>query len=1140
MKRCAPALSPRPVARWRRAGAIAVAVGFLSAPPHSFPARAAPGSPAPPAISNQGAALAAAPKVISNLDTALTLNLQQAELRQPVKVLATVTYCHPQWHMMFVQGGDLGTFLKVPIGAPSLRPGDVVEIEASTTSAHGYPELQIKSLKPTGQRQPLTPKPWGLEDILNGRASGQWLQIDGRVMAVFPRDERLFIQTAVGPANLTVYLLNWRPAEVRHWLDAEVRITGVLSVQFDDQGRRNGVALLAQEPEQVQVLRSAATDLLDMPVTSIDRLTVSKERKTPQRVHVQGVLEQGPDGAAVAVRDRTGLIQIQCSYKPGLRPDTGVDVFGYLTMADGTLILKDAAVLPTGSVSVPVNVTAQTSSNIQASLPVLATARAIRRLDKSEAARRCPVSMEGVVTFCDPRWRSVFVQDATGGIYVTPASGRMHIRPGERVRMRGFTTTGDYAATVCEATFEVLGEAPMPAAARVGLEELLTARYDCRWVEIRGVVQSAIEKDRHCWLQVMTMQGQVPVLLGPSLTLSQMEQLVGARVTLRGVAGGQYSPQGQIVAFRLHVPDETAILVDEAAPANPFAIPTERITDLSSYQSEPDVAHRIKIAGRVTSVGWDQTISLQDETGGVLVHLARYDRLPRLGEQVEILGYPAAGEFSMTLNEAWSRIAGPGGEPPARRMTAGEILTNEPDAELVQLDARVIQDTELRPAQVLMLQAGAVVFEAILPRDFRAKSEEKLEANTRLRVTAVCLLKGGRWGQAKTFDLRVREASDLKVLSRPPWWNLRRLLLTLAITGALGAVGLVWGFWLAKSNRLLREQIHERERAETALQRAHAQLRSANDNLERRVAERTLELREQIEARDKAHEELAAAQKDLLEASREAGMAELATGVLHNVGNVLNSLNVSTTIIREKLRHSEFLILGKVRDLLQQHEGDLASFLTTDPKGKLVPGFIIKLADNIDRELSLLQTEHEHLASNVEHIKEIVAVQQSYARISGSHEPLSVSSLLDDALQINRAVFERDGIQVLRDYSDVPLVTVDKHKVLQILVNLITNAKHALDESQRPDRRLTLKTAMNGNRCVKVTVSDNGIGIPPENLPRVFTHGFTTRKTGHGFGLYSGASAAKEMGGRLTAHSDGAGKGATFILELPLDRQNGN
>jgi C4-dicarboxylate-specific signal transduction histidine kinase len=345
---------------------------------------------------------------------------------------------------------------------------------------------------------------------------------------------------------------------------------------------------------------------------------------------------------------------------------------------------------------------------------------------------------------------------------------------------------------------------------------------------------------------------------------------------------------------------------------------------------------------------------------------------------------------------------------------------------------------------------------------------------------------------------------------------------------------------VAERTRELEQKIVEHQQAEEALRVTKQSLQKAHDDLEVRVIERTRELQEQVTAREKAHAELAAAQKDLIKASREAGVAEVATGVLHNIGNVLNSVNVSNNIIQEKLRGSKVLTLGKVRDLLQQHEADLPAFLTADPKGKLVPGFIIQLANNLDHELSLLQAEHQQLTSNVEHIKEIVAMQQTYARVSGSRETLSIASLVDDALQINSDGFERHGIQVVRDYSDVPPVTVDKHKVLQILVNLITNAKYALDESRRPERQLTLKIGTNGNNRLKVAVSDNGIGISPENLTRLFSYGFTTRKTGHGFGLHSGANTAKELGGQLTAHSEGVGKGATFVLEIPLDDEKAN
>jgi signal transduction histidine kinase len=278
--------------------------------------------------------------------------------------------------------------------------------------------------------------------------------------------------------------------------------------------------------------------------------------------------------------------------------------------------------------------------------------------------------------------------------------------------------------------------------------------------------------------------------------------------------------------------------------------------------------------------------------------------------------------------------------------------------------------------------------------------------------------------------------------------------------------------------------------------------------------------------------------RQMLDLSRQAGMAEVATGVLHNVGNVLNSVNVSNNLVREKLRTSEIRTLSRLSELFQKHEADLPAFLSTDPKGKLIPGFIIQLTAQLQAEHTLLQQEHDQLTRNIEHIKEIVAMQQNYARVSGFLENIPLASLMDDALQINLAGLSRHGVEVVRDYGDVPPAMVDKHKVLQILVNLIHNAKYALDDCGRTDKRLTVGIRTNGERQAIISVSDNGMGIPPENLAKIFSHGFTTRKDGHGFGLHNGANAAKEMGGRLSVHSEGAGKGATFTLELPLTGPN--
>jgi C4-dicarboxylate-specific signal transduction histidine kinase len=261
-------------------------------------------------------------------------------------------------------------------------------------------------------------------------------------------------------------------------------------------------------------------------------------------------------------------------------------------------------------------------------------------------------------------------------------------------------------------------------------------------------------------------------------------------------------------------------------------------------------------------------------------------------------------------------------------------------------------------------------------------------------------------------------------------------------------------------------------------------------------------------------------------------MAEVATSVLHNVGNVLNSVNVSATILLDNTKKSNVAYLGKAMSLFKEHEADLGSYLTNDPKGRQLPGYVTKISDQLAREQQRSVAELAGLQENIGHIKEIVAMQQNYAKISGVAETVKVADLVEDALRMNAGALARDEVALAREYAEAPEISVEKHKVLQVLINLIRNAKYACDESGRKDKQIKLKISTRERR-ICISVVDNGIGIPPENLTRIFNHGFTTRKEGHGFGLHSGALAATELGGTLTAQSDGLGKGATFTLELP-------
>ena len=271
----------------------------------------------------------------------------------------------------------------------------------------------------------------------------------------------------------------------------------------------------------------------------------------------------------------------------------------------------------------------------------------------------------------------------------------------------------------------------------------------------------------------------------------------------------------------------------------------------------------------------------------------------------------------------------------------------------------------------------------------------------------------------------------------------------------------------------------------------------------------------------------------LMDASRQAGMAEVATGVLHNVGNVLNSVNVSANLLRDQLGRSQLQNLVKATQLLHEHAADNALFLTQDPRGLRLPGYLVKLVNQLNTEQQTYQRELDGLGKNIEHIKEIVSMQQSYARLGGMTEAFDARELLEDALRINEAALARHSIRLIREFVETPPVAVDKHKVLQILVNLVRNAKHAMIAAEKSEKQLTVSVQRADQGRVLIQVRDNGIGIPTENLTRIFQHGFTTKKEGHGFGLHSGANAAKEMGGALSVASDGPGHGAVFTLELP-------
>ncbi|MGD0812742.1 MAG: ATP-binding protein [Verrucomicrobiota bacterium] len=293
-------------------------------------------------------------------------------------------------------------------------------------------------------------------------------------------------------------------------------------------------------------------------------------------------------------------------------------------------------------------------------------------------------------------------------------------------------------------------------------------------------------------------------------------------------------------------------------------------------------------------------------------------------------------------------------------------------------------------------------------------------------------------------------------------------------------------------------------------------------------------LAEEVEERKRIQAEVEQAQKQLLQASRQAGMAEVATDVLHNVGNALNSVNVSADLLVDRIQKSQLDTLPKLAELVAEHAHE-PNFLLEHDKGKMVPAYLQRLSGCAADEKRETLKELGSLRQNLEHIKGIVAKQQEYSRLAVFTESVKLTDLVEDALELTENAFADGRVQLIRELGENVLVVVDKHKVVQILLSLIHNAREACDNLGGDGHRVFVRTFRPGPDRARIEVRDNGVGIAKENLTRIFHQGFTTRKNAHGFGLHGAANAATEMGGSLGAQSDGPGRGAVFTLEFPID-----
>ncbi len=469
------------------------------------------------------------------------------------------------------------------------------------------------------------------------------------------------------------------------------------------------------------------------------------------------------------------------------------------------------------------------------------TAEEIRRLSTQQADLHYPVRLRGGVTFLDdriPMKTFRFVPDETAGIYfyVGGTSNNPALRTGQLVEIEGETGAGSFAPVVTSHHIRVLGETNLPPAKPVSYEQLASGLEDSQFVEIHGVVRAVwFDKQTSNYVvDLATGQGQL-TMFAASLPVEQGGDLVDCTVSAKGVCWSRFNSQRQLFDCGLLVPRREDLVIEQPAPNDPQTMPAQPIKSLLQYSWGGSYGHRVKVKGTVTLR--DSTkMYIQDDTEGLGVE-TRQDEQLRLGDQVEVLGFPAKGEYTPILKDGVYRLIAHGPPLKPQLVTPDEALTGVHDCRVVQIKATLLDRVLHGKEPFLVLQADDFVFHAQFKTLLMNLDFGKLENGSKVLVTGVCVIDdlGEDWysnpeWRAASFHLLLRSPADVVVLEHPPWWTLPKLFGAIGILCAILLTAFGWVMLLRRRVHQQTQIIEEKLHAEAALKERYLDLfENAND-----------------------------------------------------------------------------------------------------------------------------------------------------------------------------------------------------------------------------------------------------------------------------------------------------------------------
>lgn len=756
------------------------------------------------------------------------LTPQQAAEGPPVRLIGVVVCYDAGWHQLYVHDGRETLYFNADDFRTQPELGQSIEL---TGRARGTNTLENPKLTILGPAVLPTPKRLALSELAGDH--GEWIETSGRVLSGETTRGRLALLLHEKGQNCLVYVLGSSPTnDFKPLLGSEVRLRGINASKAEG-ARLESASVFVPGISEITILRPGRPP--QIPVVSIGSL-LNRELGswTNDWVHIEGLVVAYQPGQSLRIKDPTGVIRAQVIQLTEIRGDERVDVWGFLEAAPDETFLNHAYFEVVGLPPQDLTASRTPGTPLEAAgLPALLTRVSdILKLRREQAAQRIPVRLRGVITYADPEWRNGFIQDKDDAIYVDLDPSQRNIQSGQWVELTGYTSPGGFAPEVLSSSVTVLGATNLPAPARVDLEDLANGHLDAHWVEMEGVVRRVDEQSRHANLSLMTPNGRFNVIIPGFENKPLPEHLIDALVKVQGACTSELNVRRQLSGITLHVPSLDQVTILEAPSADPFAVAAAPIDAVATFDPNRLAGRRIKIQGVVTLRMPGQGFIVQDPAGALRV-LTRQTNAVQTGDLVDVLGFPAIGDFSPYLEEAVFRKTGAGALPARIKTTADQILlqgTN--DCQLVELEARLLQSVPRSANPQFVLQDGPIIFTALLASQSRRLEVPAFQSGSLLRLTGVCAVQGGQRHEPETFRLLLRGPDDIKLLATTPWWSSRQAMMvaggmTLAIAAALA--------WVALLRRQVRTQtklIRQKLEDEAALEERYRDLfENANDML---------------------------------------------------------------------------------------------------------------------------------------------------------------------------------------------------------------------------------------------------------------------------------------------------------------------